>query len=280
MKKWLCILLLIMLTTTSLGSVSAEMDDMSLRVLILGIDAYDDSTRSDMMMLMQIESDASLVRMVSIARDTYVYLPEKGFSDRINTAYRYGDATSAMETIRANWDIEVTDYVVVNFAGFTDIVDAIGGVDLVLDSSEVSTIASACGRAPQLNLDFTYHIDGEQSLAFVRIRKLDSDFGRTERQRRLLLATAQKIKGQWSVDLFTSLLSSLLSCIETNIEVGDALTLMGAFTGDVQSISHQELSIPVQGKFSYETIDGKSVIALSETQWQENREILHAFLSE
>lgn len=261
------------------GGAWAYTEDEPLRVLILGIDSQDETTRSDTLLILQVSPDAGEVRMASIARDTYVYLPHKGFSDRINTAYRYGNAQTALDTVNASFGLQLDTYVVVHYEGFEVVVDAIGGVDLQLDITEVNTIAAATGEKPILNIDFSHHLNGKQALAYVRIRILDNDFGRGGRQRALLLATAQKLQTQWSVELFTSLLTSLLIHIETNIEITEALTLMGAFSGDAGAqVRFEELGMPVQGQFSYADVNGKSVVVLTERQWEENRRLLEEFL--
>ena len=175
-------------------------------ILLIGNDSRENGEdgRSDAMILLSISNKTKKIYMTSLLRDMYVDIPgHKG--NRLNAAYSYGGAELLMETIEQNFDIHISRYVLVNFEAFANLVDAVGGVDLELTSKEVEYVN---GYLVEYNIllgrpegtDYfedtsggMVHLNGPQALAYCRNRYIGTDFGRTERQRKVLAEVIHKL---------------------------------------------------------------------------------------
>jgi LCP family protein required for cell wall assembly len=173
--------------------------------LIAGVDqrsAESGPTRADVIMIMQIDPGAKRVALMSVPRD--LWLPQPGVTpNRINTAlvtgYRADDAEAAprylAQTLTANFGIPVDGYFLVNFEGFVDVVDAVGGVDVDVPTAIVDTAYPTEDYGVQ-TIRFEagpQQLDGERALIYVRTRHQDSDFGRAARQQQVIRAMAEQI---------------------------------------------------------------------------------------
>ena len=175
-------------------------------ILLIGNDSRENGEdgRSDAMILLSISNKTKKIYMTSLLRDMYVEIP--GHKDnRLNAAYSYGGAELLMETIEQNFDIHISRYVLVNFEAFANLVDAVGGVDLELTGKEVEYVN---GYLVEYNIllgrpegtDYfddlsggMVHLNGPQALAYCRNRYIGTDFGRTERQRKVLTEVIHKL---------------------------------------------------------------------------------------
>lgn len=148
-------------------------------ILLIGLDRRpgETSSRSDSMILVSFNKEAGTVSMVSFLRDNYVQIPGGYRDNRLNAAYTYGGMELLNEALEVNFGIYVDANISVDFTGFADIIDTLGGVDVSLTQAEANHLGLSSG----LN-----HLDGEDALAYARIRKLDSDFGRASRQQTVL----------------------------------------------------------------------------------------------
>ena len=117
------------------------LDDNITNILLIGSDGrtLNERGRSDAMMIATIDEKHKKIKLTSLARDTYVKIPGKGY-EKLNHAYSYGGATLLMETIENNFGVGITSYVNVNFASFIDIIDALGGITINVKSSELSEL--------------------------------------------------------------------------------------------------------------------------------------------
>ncbi len=173
-------------------------------VLILGLDRRPEqgyAVRSDVLMVMTAYPQEPRLGLLSIPRDLYVDIPGHGTS-RINTAHVWGEQAGsgggprlAMDTVAHNFDIPVQHYVRVDFDGFVRVVDAVGGIDVVVEERIVDnayptenygTTRIEIPAGPQ-------HMDGERALQYVRSRHGSSDFERAERQQQVILALARRV---------------------------------------------------------------------------------------
>ncbi len=257
--------------------------DNVINILLIGIDARRNITAglSDVMMVVSICPDSKSLVLTSFLRDIYVSIP--GHSpNRLNTAYAMGGPSLLVETIEKNFGLRIDRYAMVNFYTFVDAVDCVGTVNMYLSEAELSVInfhiktSSAIvnnnsGKdAPLIENKGAgyYDLNGVQALGYARIRKLDSDFGRTNRQRNVISAVINKAKGL-SPSEWNAMLNKILPCIKTNLTEGDLLSLIinaGAYMKyDIKSIS-----VPAPDKFKYMTIDGKSVIGVDLTAVREH----------
>ena len=163
-------------------------------ILLIGQDSSDEEerTRSDSMIIVSVNKKKGKVALTSLMRDMYVQIP--GYSDnRLNAAYAFGGMELLDETIEKNFAIDIDGNIEVNFDGFEAVIDAVGGVDIELNSAEVSHLNKKHSTW-HLKVGMN-HLDGEKALEYARIRKVgDGDFERTDRQRRVLTAVFDEMK--------------------------------------------------------------------------------------
>lgn len=194
-------------------------------IVLFGVDNTDGGYkgRSDCIIIFSLNQENNKVKMTSIYRDTYVEVPGHGYT-KINHAYAYGGAALAMSTINRNLDLDIKEFATINFGVVKEVVDYVGGVNLPITSAEAKSI-------PGITKAGTYNLTGEQALAYGRIRKIDTDYKRTERMRTVLEAVFNKVK-KMSVPEMNSFVDKVLPAVQTNIkksEITDMLTKVASF---------------------------------------------------
>ena len=179
-------------------------------IVLFGIDDADGYTgRSDCIIIFSIDQKTKNVKMTSIYRDTYVEVPGHGYT-KINHAFAYGGASLAMSTINRNLDLDITEYVTINFQVVKDVVDQVGGVEIDVTSKEATQI-------PGISKAGTYNLNGKQALAYGRIRKIDTDYQRTERMRTVIDKVFSKVKKMSPVEM-NKIADEILPQIHTNLK--------------------------------------------------------------
>ena len=189
-------------------------------IAIFGIDTRENTysgSRTDCIIIASINQTTKEVKLVSIYRDTYLEIPKYGL-DKVNHAYAYGGAALSMSTLNTNLDLDITEFVTVNFESTKDIIDQMGGVEITVTSAEATQI-------PGITAAGTYNLTGEQALAYGRIRKIDSDYVRTERMRNVVTATFNKAKTMNVAEL-NKILDKVLPEVYTNISKSNILALI------------------------------------------------------
>lgn len=205
-------------------------------IVLFGVDArantYDGS-RSDCIIIASINQDTKDVKLTSIYRDTYVYIEGYGY-DKITHAYAYGGPELAINTINKNFDLNITEFVAVNFDAVVDIIDAVGGVNIKIESAELNYINDYINavdqqmgkRTPKVTRTGNQNLSGVQALAYSRIRyTAGGDYKRAERMRDVLNAGFNKIK-TLSVSKLNNLADILLPKVYTNITSGDIIAMI------------------------------------------------------
>jgi len=187
-------------------------------IVLFGLDSeYGFSGRSDNIMIFSLNEETNEVKMVSVYRDTYVKVDGYGYT-KINHAYAYDGAKLAMNTLNKNLDLNITEFVTINFDIVKDVVDAVGGVKIYVTSAEASQI-------PGLSKAGTYNLNGAQALAYGRTRSVDSDYQRTERMRTVITAVFNKVKGM-SLTKLNKLVDKILPQVKTNIKMGEITEIL------------------------------------------------------
>ena len=206
-------------------------------ILLIGNDSREngDDGRSDAMILLSVSSKTKTIYMTSLLRDMYVEIPGHD-NNRLNAAYSFGGAELLMETIEKNFDISVNRYVLVNFEAFAGLVDAVGGIELELTSEEIEYVNGYLVEYNMLtgkpqgtdNMDTSLsglvHLNGPQALAYSRNRYLGTDFGRTERQRKVLAAVIKKLPSALLTNA-GNLMDGLLPNLTTNLTRNECFRL-------------------------------------------------------
>ena len=239
-----------------------EGTDGIFRVLLIGVDSRENIRgRSDTMILFDINPDTKKIVMTSLLRDIYVDIPGHK-SNRLNAAYALGGAKLLTQTISKSFGIEIDKYVIVNFRIVIDVVDALGGVEVDVTKEELDHInqgATGTNRLPDSSIG-KVRLNGNQALVYSRIRKTDSDFGRTSRQREIVSASIEKIK-KLGIFEINDMLNQFLPRVTTNLTEKDVVNLL-LMALKRKDYSIESMALPVDGTWKYATIDGKAVIKI------------------
>lgn len=224
-------------------------------VLLLGIDTGDDGRveqgRSDTTIVATINPRDKQTTLVSLARDTYVDIPGQGKQDKLNHAYAFGGASLAMDTVENYLNIPINHYVSINMAGLKELVNAVGGIEV----NNNLTFS-------QDGYDFTIgkiSLDGEQALSYSRMRYEDpnGDYGRQERQRKVIEGIVQKVLSLNSVSNYQEILTAVSDNMKTDLSFDDmkkiALDYRSAF-GKVKQDQLQGTGF-MQDGVSYQRVD-------------------------
>ena len=163
-------------------------DEHLINILLVGQDRRpgEGRQRSDTMILCSFNPETNELSMISFLRDLYVQIP--GYSDnRMNAAYVFGGFPLLKATLYQNFGVTVDGCFEVDFSGFKKIIDIVGGVDIYLTAAEAKIVGDGAKEG-------MCHLDGDHALIYSRIRKIDSDFQRTSRQRKVLTAIFNNVK--------------------------------------------------------------------------------------
>lgn len=251
-------------------------------ILLIGNDSRENGGdgRSDAMILVSISNRTQTIYLTSLLRDIYVEIPGHE-SNRLNAAYAFGGPELLLETIKQNFDIEVNRYVQVNFQAFANLIDAVGGVDLELTNEEVQLVNAYLNEYNMLEnrpMDTDYlpadasgllHLNGPQALAYSRNRYIGSDFGRTQRQRKILEAVFHQLPSSVLTNA-DDMIDSILPNLTTNISRSECYLL----SLDAPKLLTYELvqaSIPIEGSYQNATIRKMSVL---QVDFEKNKEFI------
>ena len=241
-------------------------------ILLLGIDGDGgENQRSDTIMLLTLDGNEDVLKMTSILRDTYVAIPGREKKTRINHAYAYGGAALTMRTVESNFRIDIDRYVGIDMDGLTVVVEKLGGVELTLTEKEANVINQHV-KGSRLTAG-AQHLDGAQATYYARIRKIDSDFGRTERQRKLLRAMMAQFR-RLSLPEKYSLISEAAPYFTTNLSDAE-LMLLALRAAGMLSSEPQDMSVPVKGAYQSKTISKMAVLV---PDLPENCREMHRFI--
>lgn len=198
-----------------------------------------DKANSDVIMVISVDKQSGKVKMSSIMRDTYVNIAGHGM-DKINAAYAIGGPQLAIKTINQNFDMDIQDYVNVDFYTAAKIIDALGGVNVNVKQAELSFLNNYLDelaiyeKIPAVHVDNAgiQKLNGRQAVAYTRIRGVgNGDYERTERQRSVLVALFEKMKSSGS-EMFQVMAMQILPNLETSMA---PMTLMTFGSGILNS---------------------------------------------
>ena len=242
---------------------------------------FSDDARSDSMILVSLDIKDHVIRLVSIERGTGVPILLDGYEgqyDWITHTFRYGGAKLTMKTIEDCFNVQVDHYVRVNFNSFVQIVDAVGGVDLDITEMEAKALNWEVPSNSMLIVNHVdpgpNHFDGYTALQYARLRKIDNDWKRVERQRTVIKSVLDQVQNASVMEL-DNLLNTILPLIQTNFtksEIAALLVQLPGFLGcDVQ-----QMSMPLQGTYGIRT--GMDDRLMYDPDWVVNIKALQDFL--
>lgn len=242
---------------------------------------FSDDARADSMILVSMDIKDHVIRLVSIERGTGVPILLDGYEDQydwITHTFRYGGPKLTMKTVEECYNIEVDHFVRVNFNSFVQIVNAVGGVDIDITEMEAKALNWEVPSNSMLIVNHVdpglNHFDGYTALQYARLRKIDNDWKRVERQRTVIEAVLDQVKNASVMEL-DNLLNTLLPLIQTNFtktEIAALLVQLPGFLGcDVQ-----QMSLPLQGTYGVRT--GMDDRLMYDPDWVVNIKALQDFL--
>ena len=175
-------------------------------VALFGVDSRNNSVgkgnMSDVIILCTVNQETGAIKLVSVFRDTYLNIDEKNSYNKINLAYSRGGPKQAVEALNRNLDLQIDDYATFNWKAVADSINILGGVDVELSKAEfyyinsyiTETVESTGVGSHHLKKAGPNHLDGVQAVAYARLRKMDTDYARTERQRKVIELSFDKLK--------------------------------------------------------------------------------------
>ena len=243
-------------------------------ILLLGVDARADeeneTSRADTMMLISVDTKHKCIKMTSFLRDTWVYIPAKEGEQRLNAASTYAGYNGVVDTIEYNFGVDIDGYVVADFQMFQVLVDSIGGVQVEVTEKEAEEVTSHPGRYGDVVLEAgDQKLNGEQALAYCRIRKIDTDFMRTQRQRTVMTSILNKAKKGGVFTLF-KMANAAAKYIETDLSKAQLISIATAALPCLSAEMPQE-RVPFDGTWQYANKGGASVITINV---EKNKELL------
>ncbi len=277
-------------------SINTSLPDTWLNILLLGTDerTLNENSRTDTMIICSINKSTHEVKLTNIMRDTAVVyddLENYNGTYRINAANFFGGPKYAIKTVNECFDMNIQYYVTVNFFGFQKIAQALGGVTMDITEEEMNQInkyarqqaiiAARAGidESDQINEYLTQYgedtlLNGRQTLAYARIRKIDSDFGRVDRQRKVLSALMNKMKERSATEII-SMGISMLEYVSTNMDADTIMKLaVGVLGADFDEI--QSFRLPVNDSYKQESRNEESMFY--DCDWATNARELYSFI--
>lgn len=235
-------------------------DDGYWTIAVFGVDSRDGNTGkgalSDVEMLCSIHRKTGEIRLLSVFRDTYLRIDQKEDFDKINEAYFLGGPEQAIKAMEDNLDLQIDDYATFNWKAVVDAINVLGGVDIDITDKEFAyinsfiteTVNSTGVGSYQLEHSGMNHLDGVQAVAYARLRLMDTDFNRTERQRKVLGQAMEKAKNS-DLKTLTTLIGTVYPQTKTSIGVdnlaGMAKNAKKYYISQTSGFpfSHQEIKI-------------------------------------
>lgn len=255
-------------------------DSEQTNILLIGVDAResDVSSRSDTMMLLTIDNKNGQIKLTSFLRDSYVKIAGRK-KEKLNAAYFRGGIQGLVDTLELNFKVEIPYYMLVDFEIFTTVVDMLGGIEVEVTEKESAyskkTPTDRGGYLP-LEAGENIHLNGTEALWYSRMRYLDSDFMRTQRQRKVITAIVEKAKLQKPRELL-ELAETIIPLIKTNITADEMKKLgVDAVFDKAYNYSIVQQQIPADETWSNKTISGVGACLVMDLD--ENAEILANFL--
>ncbi len=272
-----------MLIALSMAAAAAISENAHVRhYLLLGEDGYAESVvddaRTDTIVLLSLDEQYNRVIMTSILRDSMITSP-KGTQTKANLLYKYYGFSGLEESLERELGIKIEGSVLVNFEHVKPVIDALGGVDLVIDENEFISIRKILlgkdenmPRAPGL-----VHMTGRIALAYMRDRQSGSgDFSRTERQRKVVSQLFAKCRDLSLIELI-GIYNDVSSGMKMSLSIPGVLGAMkNGYDLIASNADFTEFRIPQDGTFSYSALEGSGSVL--NVRWRNNRQMLHELL--
>ncbi|GAA0218775.1 LCP family protein [Metaclostridioides mangenotii] len=240
----------------SLNSNDYKSDKSITNILLLGTDARpgEEKSRSDAMMILTLDNKNKSIKLTSLNRDTFVDIPGHG-EQKLTHAYVYGEAEMLIDTIEQNFELDIQHYATVDFNSFIDVIDALGGVEVEVQKSEIRELNKFIpetykwsknkdkGSIEYIQNSGKQKLNGYQALSFSRIRKNDSTAERDRRQRDVIQALINEAK-DLPKSKYAGVVNSLLPYVKTNMNPNTIISLGTQLIG-IGNLDLKSLEFPM-----------------------------------
>lgn len=256
-------------------------------ILLVGQDRRENESkkpqRTDAMIFCTINKSTGTLTMTSLMRDLWVYIPDH-YNQRLNIPYKLGGFPLLNKTLEYNFGVSADYNIEIDFSGFMEAIDTIGGVEIELTDAEAKYLNRRGNWEVEENVNWKLKkglnlLNGSQALAYSRIRQIGTDFGRTNRQRTVLTALIEKVKTLSSVELF-DLAKKLIPLISTDMSNDQILNLIVDMLPILSKLKIVSQRIPMDKQYEFAKKGGASVIVMNKSQLQANKELLAATMAE
>lgn len=244
-------------------AVTEGLPDNWVNILLLGSDVkYTNKYgRTDSMIVLSVNLATKQAKLTSFMRDIWVSMNGGAKVGKLNSACIYGGPALTMRTINECFGLNLQYYALVNLSSMAEIIDILGGLDLNVTEAErdalnkgLFNLSSLSGMEKLEEYGDGVHLNGNQAVAFARIRKIDSDYKRTQRQRYVLTQIAKRLQ-QENAATIVGVVMKLLENVETNMNMTQLMTVAAAGMGmDMDNV--QQFRIPADNTFQSGTYDG------------------------
>lgn len=235
-----------------------QKDSDVFNVLLVGTDSRDpdaDMGRSDSMMLVSFNKNQGKSTIISFLRDTLIDIDGYGKS-RLGHTYAYGGVGLTINTLNKQFGLDIQNYVTINFDNLVNIIDELGGIEVTLTEEEAAYYRQT--GMPDIQAG-TVTLTGSQALAHARNRTLDSDFGRTRRQRSVMYGIYRKVLEKKDPSTLMPLISYCLTQVKTNMSVTEIYEMATQVLA-VDNLKTQQAAVPQEGTYTSITYDGMAVL--------------------
>ncbi len=229
-------------------------------ILLLGVDGNaESSSRSDSMILVSVDFAHAKIKLTSFLRDSWVEIPSKGKKAKLNAACSYGGPQLVVDTIEYNFGVDIDHYVMVDFNMFTQIIDNLGGVDVEVTEKEAKFI----NKTTRHTVDYgeNVHMNGAEALVYCRIRKLDTDYMRTYRQRKVITALINQSKNA-GISKIIETMQDVFPLIRTDMSAGEITALAYKAGISMLAFDIEQNRVPIDEHMTPKTINGQWVEVL------------------
>lgn len=254
--------------------------DNVINIMLIGQDRLPGQgrQRSDSMILLTVNKSKGTITLTSFMRDQYVQIP--GYkNNKMNSAYAFGGMKLLNETMETNFGVKVDGDVEVDFNNFEKLIDMLGGVDIKLTKSEVKHLKSGYGWNLPTGMN---RLNGEQALAYARIRKIDSDYRRAERQRTVITSLINRYKSLPLPEML-AMIEDILPLVTTNMSKNEIIDYAIDVAPMLATAEMNTMRIPVDGTFRSGTVRVRAGLAAwfqYDIDFAANRKVLKEIFEE
>lgn len=234
--------------------------------------------RSDSMILLTVNKSKGTITLTSFMRDQYVQIP--GYkNNKMNSAYAFGGMKLLNETMETNFGVKVDGDVEVDFNNFEKLINMLGGVDIKLTKKEANYINACCKGEVSSGVN---RLNGEQALVYSRIRSIDSDYRRAERQRTVISSIINRYKSL-SLTEMLSMIDDVLPLVTTNMTKNEIIDIAVEVAPMLAGAEMSTKRIPVDGTFRQGTVRVRPGLAAwfqYDIDFEANRKVLRDIFAE